>query len=345
MPNEVISDNVVRKIQLLLQLAERAHGNEVEAAAAMAKAQELLARYNLDLTTVQDKVVAGGTNTPDDAMAKRDYAVTKRSAMYQWQRNLVRAIAEANYCKYWTAEVTEKAYIPPSKRKYGTEDESHQDIHVKRHKVLGRTANTMSVMLMVDYLLDTIERLLPYPQKERLSRSANSWREGCADRLIERVRDKAESMRKADYATQGEAAYSTAIAVRNMATAEEIGNYDHINGTGAWARKLERDAKWAEESKQWAAAREEREKRELAELEAKLALETPEQKARREKKEAKQREADARYASRYWERQDRKAEREAQRRDHAAYSSGSRTAEKIGLDAQLKPGKEAQKLG
>jgi hypothetical protein len=343
--DEIISDNVVRKIQLLLQLAERAKGNETEAAAAMGKAQELLAKYNLDLTTVQDKVVAGGTNTPDDAMAKRDYAKVSRSAMYQWQRKLVKAIAEANYCKHWVEEVYEEKYIPPSKRKYGTEDEAKQEIKVKRHKLLGRTANTMTVLLMVDYIMDTIERLLPYPQAERLSRSANSWREGCSDRLIERIQEKAEAMKTADYASQGEAAYSTAIAVRNMATAEEIGNYDFLNGHGAWARKLARQAESAAYWERAALAREEREQKELAELEAKLALETPEQKARREKKEVK--DAERRQASneRYWDRQDRKADREAARRDHSAYNHGSRTAEKIGLDAQLKTGKKTESLG
>lgn len=344
---EQISDNVVRKIQLLLQLAERTKGNEAEAAAAMGRAQELLAKYNLDLATVQDKVVAGGTNTPDDAMAKRDYAVTKRSAMYKWQQNLVRAIAEANYCRYWVAEVKEELYIPKSKRRW-SDDDAMQMRDVKRHKVLGRTANTMSVMIMVDYLMDTIERLLPYPQAERLSRSANSWREGCSDRLIERIQEKAEAMKTADYATQGEAAYSTAIAIRNVATAEEVGNYDHINGAGAWARKLAREAEYEagrpEREARWAAQREEREKKEIAELEAKLLNETPEEKKKRLKKEEKAAEASRRYSERYWDRQERKEERESARRDHTAYASGSRTAEKIGLDAQLKPGRENGKL-
>jgi hypothetical protein len=340
---EVISENIVRKIQLLLQLAERAAGNEVEAAAAMAKAQELLAQYNLDLATVQDKVVKGGTNTPDDAMAKRDYAVTKRSAMYQWQRNLVRALAEANYCIYWTAEVQEELYIPKSKRKYD-DDEAMQKRWVKRHKVLGRTANTMSVLMMVDYLMDTIERLLPYEQKERLSRSASSWREGCSDRLIQRIQAKAEAMKKADYATQGEAAYTTAIALRNVATAEEIGNYDFQNGAGAWAARAARmkanEERWAAQDKLNA----EREAKELAELEAKLALETPAQKAKRLKAEAREAERRAKYSERYWEAQDRKAYREASRRDHGAYRAGSATAEKIGLDDQLKSGKTAGNL-
>lgn len=324
-----ISDNVVRKIQLLLKLAERTEGNENEAAAAMGKAQELLAQYNLDLATVQDKVVAGGT-AEQEAMGKRDYARVSRSAMYNWQRALVKTLAEANYCRYWVEETTEERW--------------KRLCNVKRHKVLGRVVNTTAVLVMTDYLMETIERLLPYKGRERLSRSAVSWREGCADRLIVRIKEKAEKMRAADYATQGEVAYSTAIAVRNMATAEEVGNYDHINGVGAWARKLERDAAWKESNALWEKHRAERDAKELAELEAKLALETPEQKLKREKREAKEDAAQQRRNERYWDRQDAKQDRQEARRDHTAYAAGSRTGEKIGLDGQVGAGKATKRL-
>lgn len=333
-----ISDNIIRKLQLLLKLGERKEGNETEAAAAMAKAQDLLAQYNLDLATVQDKVVAGGTNTPEDEMAKRDYARVSRSAMYNWQRELVRTLAETNYCKYWVEETTEFRW--------------KRDCKVKRHKVLGRTINTTAVLVMTDYLMATIERLLPYKGKERLSRSAVSWREGCADRLIERIVDKARKMKEADYATQGEAAFSTAIAVRNMASAEEIGNYDFLNGKGAWAareaRKAENEKYWAAIAEQEKKEREAREQKELDELTAKLLLETPEQKARREAKEIRDRIKEHRrqeaYSARYWARQDRADERASRKRDHSAYAAGSTTAEKIGLDSQLKQGKSTDRL-
>lgn len=335
-----ISDNVVRKIQLLLQLAERAKGNETEAARAMAKAQELLAKYNLDLSTVQDKVVEGGTNSPDAALAKRDYAKVSRSAMYAWQRKLVRAIAEANYCRHWVETVWEEKYIPPSKRKFGTEDEVKQEIKVKRHKLLGRTANTMTVLLMVDYLMDTIERLLPYPQAERLSRSANSWREGCSDRLIERIEAKAVAMKTADYATQGEASYSTALALTNVVKAEEAGNYDFLYGEGAWVRRIAADAAYEANAEDRRLRAEERERKELAALEEQLRLETPAQKASRLKKEAR---ADA-ANERYWQREDRRAERDSARRDRSAYAAGSRTAENIGLETQIGAGKKTAAL-
>lgn len=99
-----VSDDIVRKIQLLLNLAARQEGNEAEAAAAMGKAQELLAKHNLDLATVQDKVVESGVNKTS-ADVKRERVEAKRNATYEWSRRLVKAIAEANYCVYFCRDV------------------------------------------------------------------------------------------------------------------------------------------------------------------------------------------------------------------------------------------------
>ena len=336
--NEAVSDSIVRKIQLLLNLGQRSEGNEAEAAAAMARAQELLARYNLDLFTVQDKVVAGGT-AEREVESKRDYASGKRSAMYKWQQKLVRALAEANFCVYWAVEVRERAYIPPKNRKsYLDYDENGMgDVQVKRHKVLGRLANTAGVMIMVDYLLDTIEWLLPYPQTERLSRNANLWREGCADRLVERVKAKAKAMRTADYAVQGETAYTMAIQVADLARKEEAGNYDHIHGVGAWAKRVaheaESDAYWSAE------AVTAREAERGARIAAARALESPEQRSAREKREAKEAARTAKaseaYSRRYWARADREEERREARLNSHAYRAGKAKGDEIGLDGQL----------
>jgi hypothetical protein len=215
--NQTVTDDVVRKIQLLFALAERAAGNEAEAAAAMAKAQELLAKHNLDLATVQDAAVAGGVNATK-AEARHEKADAKRNATYKWTQDLYRAVAEANYCKYWAAETR-------------VENEKTGRVRwVKRHRVLGRVDNTTVVLMMGDYLYATIMRLLPYDKTSRLSADAIAWCEGCVARLSERIAAKAEAMRTPDYAAQGEAGYCTAIAVRDMAAAEEIGNYEAEHG-------------------------------------------------------------------------------------------------------------------
>ena len=317
-----VSDDVVRKIQLLLNLAARAEGNEAEAAAAMGKAQEILARYNLDLATVQDTVVKGGT-AQTVADAKREKVEGKRNATYEWSRRLVKAIAEANYCVYFAADVP-------------VESKSGRTRWIKRHKVLGRVDNTTVVLMMTDYLYGTIMRLLPYDKSTWLSKEAMLWCDGCVDRLIERIEAKTQELRTPDYAAQGEQGYCTAIAVRDMAKAEEAANYDAINGTGAWARKLQRQAEYetgrAEREARWALEAQQRE----AERQAKLLAETPADKARRLKAEEKERRANEAYSRRYWARADRQAEREEARHSHHAYRSGRSTAEGIGLDSQLK---------
>ena len=57
-------------------------------------------------------------------------------------------------------------------------------------------------------------------------------------------------------------------------------------------------------------------------------------------------EAEAAKNARYWDRQcakeDTRRRREAARRDHGAYRAGTQTAEKIGLDGQLRAGKPVQ---
>jgi hypothetical protein len=316
-----IDDSVVRKIQLLLNMAARAEGNEAEAAAAMAKAQDMLAKYNLDMATVQDAVVAGGTNA-SAADVKREKVEGKRNATYMWTQRLVRAIAEANFCVYWAADVR-------------AESKSGRVRWIKRHRVLGRIDNTTVVLMMTDYLYGTIMRLLPYDKSTWLSSEALMWCDGCVDRLIERINAKAQEMRTPDYATQGEQGYCTALAISNMAEKERIANYDAVNGPGAWAKKLARDAAWEagrdERMVRWALEAKENETREAA----KLLAETPADRARREREEAKAAEKSAKWNARYWARQEKAEQRESGKRASHAYQSGRAKGGSIGLDTQL----------
>ena len=327
-----IDDSIVRKIQLLLNLAAKAEGNETEAAAAMGKAQELLAKYNLDLSTVQDAVVAGGVNkTAEDV--KREKIEAKRNATYEWTRRLIKAIAEANYCVYFYRDV----YV-------AAKTEGKHGRWAKRHAVLGRADNTAVVLVMADYLYATIMRLLPYDKSTWLSADALAWCDGCVDRLIERINAKTAAMRTPDYAAQGEQAYCTAIAIRNMAESERIANYEAINGKGAWAKKLakdaEREANRAEYQARWALESKQAEEAAAA----KLLAETPVDRAKRLAREAKEARASEAHSRRYWAREDRRAEREAAKYASTAYRSGKATAETIGLDSQLSRGKEAKHL-
>jgi hypothetical protein len=325
----VVSDDVVRKIQLLFNLAERAAGNEVEAAAAMAKAQDLLEKYNLDLATVQDAVVAGGTNATKEEI-RREKADAKRNATYAWTQDLYRAIAEANYCKYWAAETR-------------IENEKTGRVRwVKRHRVLGRVDNTTVVLMMGDYLYATIMRLLPHDKSSWLSADAIAWCDGCVERLTERIKAKAEAARTPDYATQGETGYCTALAVKSMVEREAQGNYEAEHGIGSWAKKLEREAVYAVYwSAEAVALREAEAAKKLA---VKLAAETPAEKKTREREEARAEKRNQAYSERYWDRADRRQEREARKRSSSAFQSGRAVGGSIGIDGQVGAGKGSKNL-
>lgn len=325
------SDSVIRKIQKLLSMAAGAEGNEAEATLAMARAQELLAVYNLDYAMVAAANVAGGTVAA--APEKREQTDISRSAKMEWQRDLWRTIAEANFCHHWII------YRYEGKRGVG----KRSKVAVKRHAVLGRVSNVMAVRLMGEYLEDTIERMLPYPNNERMSRSANSWKAGAADRLCERIREQAEKRMDAPLPVANK--NSKALTLRTFSDAEWAANYDARRGEGAWARKLLRDAEWEAgqiEREQRAAEETAKAEREWLEY---LQNETPDQKQAREKKEAKERrEEERREARRRPRRYSYRETYDARSADSSAYTAGAKAGNKISLAAQVGKGEEKKRL-
>src|ERR1035438_3258217 len=97
-------DTIAKKIKKLLNLAQSTC--EAEATLAMARAQELLAKYNLDYAQVKDADLSGGQ--PED---KREKTQINRSAKYQWQIDLWAAVAEANFCWHWVVDVTDPVLV------------------------------------------------------------------------------------------------------------------------------------------------------------------------------------------------------------------------------------------
>lgn len=295
--SEQPNESVIRKIQKLLALGKRG-GTEAEASAATDMAMELLAKYNLDMAIIDKAVVEGGTVV---APEKREKSKIDRSAMYKWQQSLCRRIAESNYCWYWAQDIRE----PKGKPKNGWQDYRT----VKRHVILGREANVTAVTFMYEYLVETLESLLPYPHVERLSRSAISWREGAAERLAERIEAKAYAMRNPKVDAT-DTVKETGMMLRSVAQTEYAANYDAQYGVDAYAKAIARHEayKVAEAAKP---------KVELTEAE----------KAKQEKANQK-----------YWKQQERQRQQELDRRDHTAYRAGRVVGNEISLQDRLKGG-------
>lgn len=287
------SESIIRKIQHLLNLSSKA-SNEHEAALAMSKAQELLAKYNLDMAVVEATAVEGGTVAQKE---KREQTKIDRSAMYKWQRDLCRAIAESNFCWYWTVEGLEDHERVSNGRSY-----RHK---VKRHVVLGKESNVLAVTYMYGWLADTIESILPYSGKDRNGKSAVSWREGCADRLAQRIRNKAYRMQNPEEQTQE--AKSTGLMLRSVVQSEYAANYDAICGEGSWDR--------------YQKARAEEEAKRKAEPE-------PEKTEAQKEKERKEQE-------KWWKRYQKQQQREHDKRDHEAYAAGKAAGNNISLADKL----------
>lgn len=327
------TEKVMRRIQRLLQIANRSTGNdgasnEAEATQAMAMAQKLLAAHNLEYALVNEANLGTGTSVAKEE--KREKVRISRSAQYRWQRELWKALAEANFCWHSVVEVYEG--------KRGTKSTTSK-IPVKRHMIIGRESNVMVVRMMGEYLEDTMERLITsvggFTNRERLGRSAISWKSGCAGRLVERIEEQAEQRKAEGDAGTGAKVTGTGLVLRDVYQKEYAANYDVWFGTGAFNRRQIEDAEWKAGAETREAARvAEREKAERDWLEY-LQNESPAQKKAREREEAKERIQQAKANARAYRKWDNERWREASKVDREAFDQGNSAGHSISLDGQI----------
>lgn len=123
-------DAVLTRIQKLLALSQSP--NEHEAAAAAAKAQELLFKYNLSMMDVQ----TGDKKRPViERYNRRTVVLGKKREVLNWRRDLLRSLARLNFCR--TVDVIGAEYT----------------------NLIGEDHNIEVVLNLYDYLFATIERL------------------------------------------------------------------------------------------------------------------------------------------------------------------------------------------
>ena len=326
------------KIAKLLQLASK-NTNKEEAASAAAKAQELLTTYNLDVSFLEQQ--QGRVD------GKREEAKVS-GGFYKFQRELYGAVAEMNFCMYFT----ETYYVPRAKagRRKTVNAWGDEQINVyaagtptkkHRHCVIGKQINTATTKVMASYLIEAIERIVrdrlrksngEVDQTQLLSQWATSFREGAAQNIIERVQEQqalderkrraaqAKAAREAE-ARNGKASTATGLTLMDVKKSEYAANYDFIYGEGAW----ERQETYAREAA--AARKAHREKM------ARLAKEDPEAYRALEKEAMKGR-----------RRSYGRSERERPK-DWSAYNAGHEAGKSISLHRQADAPTAAARLG
>lgn len=310
---------ILRKVEALMR---KAAGNttEHEAAAATELAQSLLAKYNLS----QEDLGSG------DRDARSDERILGGSLQYE--RDLWQAIAQLNFCWYYSVEVWFKTEEERKKHR-GRKKSRH-------HRLIGRTVNIMSTKMMAEYLMGTLERLTRdycverFGKYQNRSADATAFREGATRRLIERIEHKRyiilaeerertrQEEQRATAARPGGA--STALTISSLTKSEYARNYDFLYGEGSYAKATARAEQWERED-------EERRREHEKWMEA-----HPEEAARLRARAAKEA---AKEARRYLAQQEKQWEEEERKRANPAYRAGMQRGADIGLDAQVSDGR------
>ncbi len=256
MPPRSLSPEAVKaieQVEKLLKLAGK-NTNQNEAAAATAKAMEILTKYNLDMSVVEQ-------NSGDKSQKRSDEQFA--GGLYQFQRDLWKAVAELNFCLYWN----QYQYDPNKKsrsrravrlRAYGIEKGGYRF----QHRVVGRTVNVIATRVMADYLLGAIERLTRerYPDRSQwFTRSATSYREGLAETVIDKIADRRQDIlrkeqlaeraakKRMDEAARAGVSTATTLVMSTYTKSEEDANIDFVYGEGTSARWAQEQAEAAEE--------------------------------------------------------------------------------------------------
>lgn len=172
---------VIDRIRKLLALSESA--NEHEAALAAERAQELLARYNIDLFEVED--------VEEEQPVERDSSETRSQV---WRRHIYQAVAKMYFCVYYFESIQR----PSSESTRGF---VRRDLHF----FTGQLHNIHVAKMVAAYLCATIIRLAnngstSCPKRER-ARYKKSFHNACAFRLSQRIRQRVERTRQTETPT------------------------------------------------------------------------------------------------------------------------------------------------
>lgn len=163
---------ILDKIQKLFALSHSP--NEAEAAAAAAKAHDLLKQYNLSLDEL----------APRAEVAQELFQEGARTR--QWRLQLVSAVARANYCGVFMESLRR---LDPQTGRLQTS---------QKINLVGREHNLRATRLMTDYLFSCVDRLANQ-HKKRGPGANESYRKGVADSLCQRlVQLREDDLRRAE---------------------------------------------------------------------------------------------------------------------------------------------------
>jgi hypothetical protein len=165
--SDINMDSIINKIRRLLALT--ASPNQAEAEAAMAKAHELLLKYNLEMNDI-------GVEKSD--IIEKEYM--KGNKIRTWKAQLITGVSRFNFCAIYY----NRQYDPDDDRAYYTKRNK-----LYTYKIVGREHNLMASMVMIEYLIETIDRMAKRIEREH----RESYKNGMVDILnyrLEKIRNE-----------------------------------------------------------------------------------------------------------------------------------------------------------
>jgi hypothetical protein len=252
-------DSVIKRIQGLLNLAAKA-GTPEEAALATAKAQELLAKYNLTSEAVVNASTTDG---------RREEAKVE-GGFWQWQRLLWDEVAELNFCFHWIQDYRTDGF---KKVNYDTgwrgewvkgvtySKMEPRRVTKRRHVLIGKVVNVRATIVLAQYLEQAVDRILNERTREDIEGSFKKWghsfRMGAAMSICERLaadrqtqlREETRAHRKQAREAMGTATRGTALTLSTLSKTERDANIDFVYGDGTsarWAAERAQRAAWLE---------------------------------------------------------------------------------------------------
>lgn len=341
---------VAQKIEKLLRLASD-KSNEHVAANAASKAAELMAAYNLSTAAIEQ-------NTGDKGKRLEQKF---KAGHKEWQRNLWRDVAKLNFCLHTVVNEVQPIWKTQATNS-GFKRVKVRDKFTPVHRIVGRIVNVKATQAMAQYLEHAIERLTIDECNERdieyYSTWANSFREGMAERICEKVydrqieqdrrqREEAETKaREAAARGRENTSMERALTLSDVRKSEEEANRDFLDPE-RHARRAKYEAEIAERR-----AREAKAKAEADAAWTKWCEDHPEEarklyekqqaeaeaERKRQEKNARRRAAYVSTGYRYYREPKQKGDAHARR---AGYERG----ESVSIDLQTEGGKTAGRIG
>lgn len=317
------NNTILARISKLLALANNAGATEAEAALAAEHVQRLLQDNGLTMAQVE----AAGGNV-DDVGGKREKRQTERRAMYEYQRTLMAALADNNFCLHQIVVITN------AKPLYSGGRGKTSRVHV----LVGRYINVQATEQMYDYLEETMRRLAREAGVDyRDTKLFNYFLEGASTRVIERLRDRRREReladRQATRAAQSNGS-GTELVLSDVYGTEADLNNDALNGFPAGTTAARR-RKTQEQNAQREARQAELVKQGVDETVAfymSYGYGPDEAKTYAEDWARRSRRSGGRGRSQGWTNNDRK---EHEKVNSTAYQAGRAAGNSIGLDSQV----------